>query len=340
MAVADPLVAIARRLPSGYRPRPFRDEDREAIVAERNEGLPEVEHQSADEWRQWERSMPDDTRVRLVVEAEGGRVAAQLDVGQGGMFRSPDGSARGGVFVARAHRGRGIGAALVPVLESEARRMGAPKLHGGVSARELDALAWATRRGYAEIGRRIQAAIDLEGFEPARWRERARKPVDGGIRFATLQAVMGEMDAERLESFLHEVYDVEAGTWEDVPIATPMPHWGYDVFRRLLLEQPGNAPDLDVFALDGARIVGLTSSYRNKSGAKGGTGYTGTLRAYRGRGIAFTLKVEALTRAKASGLRWMLTTNDEPNKPMRAINYTLGYQPLPAYVQLEKALSP
>jgi GNAT superfamily N-acetyltransferase len=65
---------------------------------------------------------------------------------------------------------------------------------------------------------------------------------------------------------------------------------------------------------------------------------TGTARGYRGRGIATALKVEALSRAKAKGLRAMLTTNDEPNKAMRGINALLGYQTLPAHVQLEKRL--
>jgi hypothetical protein len=35
----------------------------------------------------------------------------------------------------------------------------------------------------------------------------------------------------------------------------------------------------------------------------------------------------------------MMTTNDEPNKAMRGINAKLGYQMLPARVQLEKKLS-
>lgn len=339
MATQPQLDEITATLPAGYRAREFREEDREPIVAERNADLPEVEQQNAAEWREWERSMPDETRVRLVVEAADGAIAGHLDVGLGGAFHSPDGSARGSVHVARAHRRRGLGSALLTVVESQARRMRAPKQRGGVTSREAEALRWATHRSYTEIGRRLQVAIDLGRFDPARWRERAQRPVARGIRFTTLEALKSAMDAKRLEAFLHEVYEVEAESWKDVPIAAPMDHWGYDVFRRLLMEQTGTAPDLDVFALDGDKVVGFTSSYRNQGGKKGGTGYTGTLPAYRGRGIAFTLKVEALTRAKTSGLRWMLTTNDEPNKPMRAINDALGYEPLPAFIQLEKTLS-
>lgn len=325
-------------LPAGYHARAFRDEDREPAVAERNAELPEVEHQSATEWRAWEATIKDDTLVRFVVEATDGALAALLNVSNGGPFRAPDGSARGGIQVARAHRRKGIGSALLPTLEAEGRRLGAPKLVSGVSARAPEALAWAEKRGFTEVGRRIQAAIDLDEFDPARWTERARRPADDGIRFVTFAERQRGQDAEGSEQLLRTLYDVETEAWEDVPIATPMSHMPYDVFRRMMLEGPGSAPDLHVIAFDGERPVGFTSSYRNEGGKKGGTGFTGVLRAYRGRGIAFTLKVEALTRAKASGIRWMLTTNDEPNKPMRGINYTLGYVPLPASIQLEKAL--
>jgi len=70
----------------------------------------------------------------------------------------------------------------------------------------------------------------------------------------------------------------------------------------------------------------------------GSTWIIGVGREYRGRGIGTAIKVEALSRAKARGLRALVTTNDEPNKAMREINATLGYQPLPARVQLEKPL--
>lgn len=332
------LDAVTAGLPAGYRARPFREEDREPLTEARNAELPEVERGTATEWRHWEATMPDETLERLVVEAADGALVAFLNVSNGGPFRAPDGSARGGVQVAATHRRKGIGSALLPVLETRARALGAPKIHSSVSARVEEALSWAEKRGYREIGRRIQAAIDLDAFEPARWEERTRRTRDGGIRFVTLNERRRALDETGFEDLLHVMYDVEAEAWEDVPIATPMPHWPYETFRRLTLEMPGTALDLSVLAYDGDRIVGLTSSYRNEGGKKGGTAFTGTLRAYRGRGIAFTLKVEALTRAKASGLRWMLTTNDEPNKPMRGINYTLGYVPLPANIQLEKSL--
>src|SRR6266545_1420920 len=118
-------------LPAGYRARAFREDDREPLVAERNAELPEVEHQSASDWRAWERMINDQTLVRFVVESADGQRAALLNVSNGGPFRAPDGSARGGIQVARSHRRKGIASALLPVLEAEAKRVGAPKLFSG-----------------------------------------------------------------------------------------------------------------------------------------------------------------------------------------------------------------
>jgi mycothiol synthase len=68
------------------------------------------------------------------------------------------------------------------------------------------------------------------------------------------------------------------------------------------------------------------------------TGYTGVLRAYRGRGVATALKVAAVQWARARGMAYIYTGNDLTNAPMLAINSQLGFEPLPASAQLVKHL--
>jgi GNAT superfamily N-acetyltransferase len=53
---------------------------------------------------------------------------------------------------------------------------------------------------------------------------------------------------------------------------------------------------------------------------------TGTLPAYRGRGLAKLAKAVALHQASAAGAIHAYTSNDEVNAPMLAINTWLGYQ--------------
>jgi len=139
------------------------------------------------------------------------------------------------------------------------------------------------------------------------------------------------------ELFIRALHDAEKPMWEDIPWATPTPHWPFERFRQLAFESGQMIPDASVIAYDGETIAGLTTTGKRER-LDGYTWMTGVGRDYRGRGLATALKVEALSRAKAKGLRAMLTTNDEPNKAMRELNAKLGYQMLPAHVQLEKPL--
>ena len=95
--------------------------------------------------------------------------------------------------------------------------------------------------------------------------------------------------------------------------------------------------DLSLVAYADETIAGYTLTGAGHPN-DGHTYMTGVAREYRGRGIATALKVDALARAKAKGLRAMKTVNDEPNKAMRGVNIKLGYQPVPDHVELEKAL--
>jgi mycothiol synthase len=327
------LDAVTARLRNGYRARPFREEDREPLVANRNEDVHPVQRGTAEEWRRWEQMAPDPTLFRVVVEGPDG-VVAGANVSSGGPFRAPDGSARGGVHVAQRARRQGIGSVLLEVIETEARRLGAPRLLAGVSVHQPFAVEWASTRDYVEIGRRIQSFVELERFDPARFEGQRRRPLAGGIRYASVSELLDGRDEAGRERVFKDIYEAEREPFEDVPTATPMSHWSYEIFRRVW-DEPNAAPDVSIVALDGERVIALTTSYRTGE-RDGGTGFTGVAREYRGRGIAFGMKVEMLARAKTAGLRSMLTTNDEPNKAMRGINAQLGYEMLPAHIQLEK----
>jgi L-amino acid N-acyltransferase YncA len=65
---------------------------------------------------------------------------------------------------------------------------------------------------------------------------------------------------------------------------------------------------------------------------------TGVRRDRRGRGLAHAVKVAALRRARAAGLRTMLTSNDLENEPMLAVNRKLGFEPSVLIENYEKAL--
>jgi GNAT superfamily N-acetyltransferase len=68
------------------------------------------------------------------------------------------------------------------------------------------------------------------------------------------------------------------------------------------------------------------------------TAFTGTHRAYRGRGIARAVKLQTLAQAAELGVPEVRTDNDSENAPMLHINETLGYTTMPGYVSFVKRL--
>jgi mycothiol synthase len=328
---------LTASLPKGYRARPFEDRDREPLVVERNSWYGPMEQGNAEEWRLWEGVSPDPTLLRIAVDDPSGNIAAMADVSAGGPVPRPDGAQVGGVSVARAHRGKGIGSALLAVIIDEAIRRKAPRFLAGGSAAHAESIEWAEKRGFREIGRRIEAFVELARFDPAPFRARVDEVRRSGIAFRSIDEVLDGREGEDRESFIRALYDAETPMWEDIPWAAPTPHWQYEHFRKLALESGQLIPEVSVVAYDGDTIAALTTTGKRES-QDAYTWMTGVGRDYRGRGIATAIKVEALSRAKAKGLRAMLTTNDEPNKAMREINAKLGYQTLPAHIQLEKPL--
>ncbi len=323
-------------LPSGYHARAFEDGDREPLVAARNAEVHPMERGDANEWRHWESIAKDDSLLRITVVAPDGSVAATADIGTGMMPRE-DGSHFVSVGVVSAHRGHGIGSALLAAVEDEARRRRSPRVLSGASAAQPFAVDWASRRGYREIGRRIGSYVDLSAFDPAAFGDTLERVRGSGIRLRTIADVLAEIDEKGRERFWRELYEAEAPMWDDIPFATPTPHWSWDRFRAAVVDSGQIILDVSIVAYDGSTIAGFSTNGR-RAPSDGWTWMTGTARDHRGKGIALALKVEALTRAKDAGLRAMGTTNDEPNKAMRGINAKLGYQMLPARIELEKVL--
>jgi mycothiol synthase len=328
--------AITATLPKGYRAREFRDSDREPWVAERNDQVHELQRGTADEWREWEAIDPPKFRLRVSVDGPDGSLASGTDLGPGFLPRT-DGTLFGDVTVMRTHRRKGLGQALLDAMEAEARAAKAPRILSNTNASFAGALEWAQKRGYKEIGRRIQSYVDVTAFDGRPLQDVVARVEATGIRLRTVTEILRGRGAAKNEAFWRELWEAEAPMWEDVPWASPTPHWPFEKFKKMAVDSGKMVQDATIVALDGDRIAAFTTT--GKEGTdRGYTWMTGTGRDYRGRGLATALKVKMLAAAKAAGLRAMLTTNDEPNKAMRGINAKLGYVMLPATIELEKTL--
>ena len=328
--------AITETLPQGYQAREFRDSDREPWTDERNTQVHELQRGTADEWREWEELDPPKNLLRVSVDGPDGRLAAGADIGPGHLPR-PDGTLFGGVNVMRAHRRKGLGTALLAAIELESRKAKAPRILAGTNVAFKGSLEWALTHGYTEIGRRIESYVDVKTFDGRALQDVVDRVESSGLRLATVTELLRGRDDAAIETFWRDLWEAEAPMWDDVPWASPTPHWPYEKYHKLVVESGKLVADATIVALDGERIAAFTTT--GKQGTdRGYTWMTGTGRDYRGRGLATAIKVKMLAAAKAAGLRALLTTNDEPNKAMRGINAKLGYVMLPANVELEKKL--
>jgi GNAT superfamily N-acetyltransferase len=123
------------------------------------------------------------------------------------------------------------------------------------------------------------------------------------------------------------VYELDAEAMLDVPGEVAMD----DVSFEQWLEDYWRHPDTDLDASVAAVIDGRPVAFshlRIGPGRRAVTDMTGTLRDYRGRGLALLVKRATLVNAAKRGVELVTTENDETNRPMLRVNENLGYRPI------------
>ena len=210
-----------------------------------------------------------------------------------------------GVSVLPSHRRRGIGTTLLERalahLEASSRIQAAADEAGR---------SFAERHGFRHTHtRRISGVdprtVDTTELDSARTQIVSLREVGPEQTFA--------VDAE---SVLDEPSD-------DAIDAVEYEQWLHDYWEH---------PDLDFDAgraavVDG-KAVAITYVIVDLESRRAFNAYTGSLRAYRGRGLARLAKLGVMRRLAELQVTLVLTENDETNAPMLAINERLGYSPI------------
>ena len=188
------------------------------------------------------------------------------------------------------------------------------------------------RRGFVEDMRMWSSALDLTTFDPSRFAHLVPPVTAQGLQLTTL-AELGPSDPD----VLRRLYDLWSEIRDDVP--SPPSEVPSDVSFEEWKEygdRPTLWPNGYYVAVDGDRYVGESQLWLAPEADALRTGLTGTRRAYRRRGIAYALKVLALTRGKQRGYRWVHTENEARNVGMLAINEALGFVKKPIWIHLAK----
>ncbi len=306
--------------------------DDEAVVTIFRETFPEFPHSSASDYRvvvnSWKRRGLE--YRQYVAEADGRIVGCALV--------TPIESEEPALFYAEVNvrpdsRGQGIGSALFEQLASHGDELGFERVLGWIEENDLEAKAFAEAHGFAPYGpseqqsRLYVPAANMAGFEGVE-----QTLADGGIRIELLEGYLAD------EDFMRRLHRVDMQSPRDVPSSVPWKDLAFEDWRDFAVLGPGRSGQWAWVALDGPVPVGL-ARLRLFQDHKANNAYTGVLASHRGRGIARALKCRTVRWCRDNGIEYIYTGNEVRNTRMLAINRSLGYEPLPKAIEVERRFS-
>ncbi|MFG2588568.1 GNAT family N-acetyltransferase [Streptomyces sp. NPDC048438] len=288
--------------------RDFRPSDAEAWVQVRRAALPYMVTTPEQVLSDLAEAHPG-RHYRLLVAEEDGEVIGTAQVGIS--HESPEpGQGFCNPYVRPDRTGRGAGSLLARNGEEHLADVGATAVYTWVLD-EPGNRSFAEKRGYA--ARRPAHFLRLglaDGALPP------RPELPAGVELLT---------AADFEDDPRPMFEADAETTADEPSDVPVEFADYEDWLATTWRRPGFDHALTtVVTVDGqiaAFSAAMTDGLNRYSSAM-----TGTLRAFRGRGLAKLAKSDSLHRARAAGYTDAYTGNDADNAPMLAVNRWFGYE--------------
>lgn len=313
--------------------RPFRfdDADYAAGVAIQNAADP-LDPMTVDQWRLEDaKRKPELHYGDYAAEMDGKMVAVGFYGNSIGRFHPRKYQAY--LYVDPPYQNRGIGTALADKLESELLALNPLEISTKLSESNPTAFPFAEKRGYVETLRQWLSLLDPRTVDAAQWQAYGEQATAQGIEiipFGTLQAQPNS--ARRLHDLMWLLL-------QDVPTNTPFTYMPHEQWRERVLHNPKFLPDANFIAVDNGEWVGISILHKDGKPHKLITGLTGVRRDYRGKGLAFALKVRALAYAQAHDYHQIRTYNEVNNHAMLHINERLGFVRQPADVIMTKIVN-
>ncbi|MFI2781872.1 GNAT family N-acetyltransferase [Streptomyces sp. ALB3] len=287
--------------------RDFRPADADAWVRVRRAALPYMVTTPEQVLSDLAGSHPD-RHYRLLVAEEDGEVTGTAQVGV-----SHEGTAPGRGFcnpyVHPDSRGRGAGSLLLRAGEEHLSRVGATAVYTWVLDEPANR-AFAGKRGYAARRPAHFLRLDLtEGLPPL-------QELPTGVELLT---------AADFEDDPRPLFEADRETTADEPSDTPVEFSDYEHWLATTWRRPGFDHALTTVVTVDGRVAAFSAADTDGR-TRYGSAMTGTLRAFRGRGLAKLAKNDSLHRARAAGYTDAYTGNDAGNDPMLAVNRWFGYE--------------
>lgn len=294
--------------------RPNDVADAEAVVRVRRAALPFMISTARGVAFDLASAHPDKHYRLLVAEAtdENGDALVVGTAQVGIAYDSPEpGQGFVNAYVDPARRGLGAGSALLRTAEEHLVAAGAKDSYAWVLD-EPPHRAFAERHGYRASRSAHFLRLDLTStaLPPLPRALPTGVELRPGSAFAADPRPLFEADAA---ASLDEPGDVavEFDDYED---------WVEHTWNHPCLDQ-----ELTTVVLVDGEVAAFTAAHTDGA-TRYSSAMTGTLRGFRGRGLAKLAKTDSLQRARAAGYTEAFTGNDTGNGPMLAVNTWFGYE--------------
>src|SRR5262245_28966327 len=240
---------------------------------------------------------------------------------------------RMGLMVHADWRERGIGGYLLRGILAALQSMPAATLQSRALDDQTDSLQFLRRRGFVETHRMVELHLNLSEADLTRLAELPQSLAAQGIEFTTLRQ---EGQDERFWARLTDLQQAAVSGWPDPDPDGVITIPTGDEVRRMF-DSWQTTPDTFFLAKSDGMFIGYTALSPDHCAPDAmGQGPPAVSREYRGRGVATTLKVLALTHAQRQGWRTASTRSASP--AMIRVNEKLGFQRGRAEVRLVRKL--
>ena len=240
--------------------------------------------------------------------------------------KTPKGYLNVGVVVDEPMRGKGYGRLLSEALQEIIRDHKPDALLASVRDHDPISHQWAKKRGYTMKAYQFDSVMDLSVLPEGN--------VDAEIESVRQQGIMYCTAVDYpMEPNMEHYYKVINRLSRETPDSEGAPDMPYEMFVNIVRKLEPNAMFL---AMADSGIVGVTILVPRENELY--TFFTGTVKDYRGQGIARTLKLLSFRHAREKGIMRLRSSNRSINAPMLAINHELGYVSEPGEWILELPL--
>ena len=310
--------------------RPFRDDDRAAIIEGRNKARPAHHHRSVAEWQADDARKPaGEVSLRLCV---GDPAFAYLNaVDRGTTARRKPSVVGFELWLEPEQWQTEVPEALYERAIKFARSRGAKRLIAYLRLYTPDepGAHFLMQHGFTEIDRIAPVMLDLTTFD----RVKFVSPAPAKITFFSY-AEAGDTEENRRKLYTLAVLLDRDAPANDVHSEPPP----FEEFVKHFDRPEWNNDALILAAGDADEWIGASQLRFQERTGIAWTFLTVVLPEHRGRGIALALKLRTIDAAIARGCPLILTENHEDNAPMRAINTKLGFVPNASEVHYSKDL--